>query len=163
MKISNHEVKHIAELGILKTIPDFLVKPLKPGRLKGAFVAVEFLINKELQKIYSKNPNVYRDSKDAIAYYLDEFGKQANWIGNETHVGSVISFCLAFLENSNFSYPEKLFKNLNKIVDYYERAGHLQNDDLVNAENFQNVWITISDYEEGFYNETEPNQKNKLN
>jgi Asp-tRNA(Asn)/Glu-tRNA(Gln) amidotransferase C subunit len=148
MKISNEEIKHIAELGILKTIPDFLTKPLHPGRLKKAFMEVDYLVNKELKIIYSRNPNVYADNKNAIAYYLDAFGKAANWIGNETHVASVVSFCLAFLETSNFSYPDKLFDSLNKIIDYYERAGNIDTEDLINAEGFQNVWETIPEYNE---------------
>lgn len=151
MKLGNKEIKHLAELGILKTIPDFLVEPLKPGRLRTAFMEVEYLVNKELQMFYSRDPNVYRDNKEAIAYYLDAFGKAANWIGNETHVGAVVSFCLAFLETSHYNYPDKLFDSLNKIIDYYERAGHIATEDLINAEGFQNVWETIPDYNE--YNE----------
>jgi hypothetical protein len=146
MRISNEQAKHIAELGILKTIPDFLAQPLHPGRLKKAFLEIEYLVGKELQKIYKNNPNVYADNKEALSYYLDEFGKQAEWIGNETHVGSVVSFCLAFLETSNYSYPDKLFDSLNKIVDYYERDGYIDTDDLINAENFHNVWENVKDY-----------------
>lgn len=148
MKISNEEIKHIAELGILKTIPDFLVEPLKPGRLKSAFLEVEYLVNKELQFFYFGNPNVYEDNKEAITYYLDAFGKAANWIGEETHVGAVVSFCLAFLETSHYNYPGELFDSLNKIVDYFERAGHIATEDFINAEGFQNVWETIPDYNE---------------
>ena len=146
MRASNQEIKFVAELGILKTIPDFLTQPLKPGRLRAAFVEVEHYVDMELTKIYSRNKTFFQDNKKAITYYLDEFGKKAKWIGNETHVGSVISFCLAFLETSQYKYPDKLFESLNKIIAYYERAGYINTDDLVNAENFQNVWTTIEDY-----------------
>jgi hypothetical protein len=96
--------------------------------------------------VYNKNPDFYKDNKTAIAYYLDAFGKKANWIGKETHVASVVSFCLAFLESSTYKYPDKLFESLNKVIDYYERAGHIDTEDLTNAEGFQNVWETIEDY-----------------
>lgn len=146
MRASLDEIKHVAELGVLKTIPDFLQEPLKPGRLKKAFLEIDILINQELKKIVQKNPNFYHDNKSAIAYYLDQFGKEANWIGNETHVASVVSFCLAFLENSKYKYPDKLFALLNKIVDYYERRGNIKSEDLYNAENFINVWENIPNY-----------------
>lgn len=148
MKATTKQIRYVTELGILKTIPDFLVEPLKPGRLRNAFMEVEYLVDKELKKIYQKDPNFFPDNKNAIAYYLEEFGQKAKWIGNETHVASVVSFCLAFLETSEYNYPDKLFESLNKIIDYYERAGYINTDDLINAEGFQNVWETIEDYPE---------------
>jgi hypothetical protein len=147
MKSTNSELKFVAELGILKTIPDFLEKPLKPGRLKRLFIEIDSLINIELRKIVKRNPTFYKDNKSALAYYLDQFGKEANWIGKESHVASVISFCLAFLEVSNYKYPDKLFELLNDVVDYFERVGNIEQDDLFNAENFINVWTNIPDYE----------------
>lgn len=148
MKATNKQIKFVTELGILKTIPDFLVEPLKPGRLRKAFMEIDYLIGVELRKIYQKDPNFFPDNKSAIAYYLHEFGKKANWIDNETHVASVVSFCLAFLETSEYKYSEKLFENLNKIVDYYERAGFISYKDLTNAEDFENIWKNIPDYPE---------------
>jgi hypothetical protein len=148
MKANNKQIKFVVELGILKTIQDHLKEPLKPGRLRSAFFEVEHLVGIELTKIYQKDPNFFPDNKSAIAYYLHEFGKKANWIDNETHVASVVSFCLAFLETSEYKYPEKLFENLNKIVDYYERAGFISYKDLTNAEDFENIWKNIPDYPE---------------
>jgi hypothetical protein len=147
MRSTHKELKFVAELGILKTIPDFLEEPLKPGRLKRIFIEIDSLINIELKKIVRKNPTFYKDNKSALAYYLNQFGKEANWIGKGTHVASVISFCLAFLEVSNYKYPDKLFELLNDAVDYFERVGNIEQDDLFNAENFINVWTNIPDYE----------------
>ncbi len=147
MKVSIEEIKHIAELGVLKTIPNFLTEPLKVGRLKGIFLEIEIIINTEIIKISKRNPHFYRDNKEAITYYLNEFGKKAKWIGNETHVASVISFCLVCLETSKFKYPNKLFALLNKATDYYERVGNIEHKDLYNAEDFVNIWETIEDYQ----------------
>jgi hypothetical protein len=148
MKATDKKIRYVTELGILKTIPDFLVEPLKPGRLRNAFLEVEYLVDKELKAIYQIDPDFFPDNKNAIAYYLEEFGQKAQWIGKETHVASVVSFCLAFLETSEYNYPDKLFESLNKIIDYFERAGNIQPEDLYNAENFENVWKSIKKYPE---------------
>jgi len=144
----NEELKFVAEIGILKTIPDFLKEPPKEGRLKRIFTEIDFILNKILQKKVRKNPNYYKDNVKGLAYYLDKFGHEAKWIGEETHVASVISFCLVFLEQSQEKYPEKLFTLLNELIDYYERVGHIKFEDFKIAEDFAEVWQNIPAYKE---------------
>jgi len=62
-KLNKELLMKLAELGILKSMHSFLGEPLKPGRLRGKFVEVEYIVGNELQKIYNQDPDIFIDNK----------------------------------------------------------------------------------------------------
>ena len=109
MKASHETLIKASELGILRSIPDFLAGPLKPGRLAKRFMEIGVLVDAELRKIYKIDPNFFNDNKEECTVYLDKFSEimgvsKAN--RKEIHAGSVVAFCLMFLEESKSKYPD---------------------------------------------------------
>lgn len=145
MKANDKLLKKAAELGILRSMPDFLKEPLKPGRLKRLFMEIGFIVDVELRKIYNQNPNFFKDNKDELIHYLDKFGRITCW-GNDksyVHVASVVAFCLAFLEGTKSNYNPKLVPLLVKALDYYERQGNLNYSDLWTGDMFNKKWDAL--------------------
>lgn len=143
MKADTALIRKASELGILRSLPDFLLEPLKPGRLKRYFNEVGIIIDSELQKIYRQNPNFFIDNKQELADYLDNFGRIVTWKKEVTHVGSVVAFCLAFLEDSTSTYPDKLYGSLMTILDYFERADNIKYSDFWKGGVFHEKWEAL--------------------
>ena len=142
MKADDITLKKAAELGILRSMPDFLQEQLKPGRLKRRFMEIGIIIDGELRKIYNYNPTFFTDNKQELTVYLERFGKVTEW-GDEkknVHIASVVAFCLAFLEVSKSNFNPKLIELLTDILDYYERADKLKYSDLWDGAIFSDKW-----------------------
>ncbi|RLD85279.1 MAG: hypothetical protein DRJ07_03335 [Bacteroidetes bacterium] len=145
MKATKPQLMKAAELGILRSIEDFLLEPLKPGRLKRKFMEVSLIIDGELRNIYRNNESFFTDNKDELAELLTEFGKISEW-GNSKegiHVTSVVSFCLAFLEVSKSKYTPKLIEHLTEILSYYERANNLNFEDMWTGKMINEKWDNL--------------------
>jgi len=151
MKASKKDIIKASELGILRSLPDFLIEPLKPGRLKRKFMEVALIVDSELRKIYQNNNSFFTDNKEELAKHLTKFGEITEW-GNSKdgiHIASVVSFCLAFLEVSESKFTPKLIEYLTDIMDYYERAGNLNHDDMWTGQKLNNRWNEINKNYEG--------------
>jgi len=126
---------------------DFLADPLKPGRLKRRFMEVAIIVDWSLKQLYVDDPNFFSDNKDEVTIYLEKFGKIMN-IDAETktdiHVGSVVAFCLCFLEDTKTVYPEKLYTYLKDILDYYERGENIKFSDFWVGRNFYEEWEKLN-------------------
>ncbi|MHA1658062.1 MAG: hypothetical protein ACTSUT_02930 [Promethearchaeota archaeon] len=145
---ANHELLlKLAELGILKSMSDFLKEPLKPGRLRTRFMEIQFIVDLELQKIYKQDPNVYQDNKEELSLYLEKFGQiltnNKRKTPEDLHVASVVCFCLSFLETSKTVYNKKLYTYLNDIIDYYERQNNVMYKDFRQGQSFYEKWEKI--------------------
>ena len=146
---ANHELLiKAAELGILRSMPDFLeVKP-GPGRLRRRFEEVGMIVDAELRKIYANDPNFYSDNVKEMGVYLEKFGIIIGFgdVKKKTdiHIASIVSFCLCFLEETKSNYPEKLYRYLNDILDYYQRADNMEFQDFTMGVNFNDEWEKIS-------------------
>jgi len=147
LKADHNLLIKLAELGILRSMPDFLGEPLKPGRLRGRFVEVAFFVDQELKSIGANDPEIYKDNTEEIKAYLDKFGKIMN-VGHldkeDIHVASVVCFCMGFLEKTKTKYPAKLYGYLKDIIDYYERADKIKYSDFMNGRSFHKEWEKIT-------------------
>ena len=135
-----------AELGILRTIPSFLGVPLKPGRLRLRFLDIELIVDQELTKIRSQNEFFFTDNRKELLIQLEKFGGILNAFSMDsksTHVGSIIAFCLAFLEHSTTVYSDRLYKSLREILDYYERNGNVVFSELWTGDKFHEEWRKV--------------------
>jgi len=118
----NKKLKKMAELGVVRSLPDLMkVKP-KPGRLTNKLFQLRYLVDNEFRNFPIK---FFENNRDTITKLLNEFGKLTKWHGKEQHIVTIASFCLAILENSESKYPKEMFTLLNDIVDYFERDGFI--------------------------------------
>ncbi len=145
---ANHELlMKAAELGILRSMPDFLEEPLKPGRLKRRFLEVGMIVDVELRNMFNKYPNFYKDNLQEITVYLEKFGKIMN-VDNlnkeDIHVASIVCFCLNFLEETETKYPDKLFTYLKDILYYYENGNNIKYSDFMKGRKFHKEWEEIN-------------------
>ncbi|MCP4374053.1 MAG: hypothetical protein GY797_39000 [Deltaproteobacteria bacterium] len=146
---ANHELLvKAAELGILRSMPDFLeVKP-GPGRLRRRYEEVGMIVDQELKKIYVGDPNFYSDNKAEMAVYLEKFGMIIGFgdvkSNVDIHIASIVSFCLCFLEETKSKYPKKLYEYLNDILDYYQRADKMEFKDFTMGVNFNDEWEKLN-------------------
>ena len=134
-----------AELGLLRSIESFLLVPLKPGKLKTRFVFVQLIVDAELRKIREHDQYFFPHNKAEITVYLNTLSDALYWKGGETHIGTVIAFCLAFLERSKTVYDKKLTVYLTEMLDYYERADEVTYKDIFNGEEFDRNWKMIEE------------------
>lgn len=120
--LTQKEQRKIAELALIRSIPtkEFDDGKMENGRLKGLFLKLQKLADKELGKLLQ-----WPDQDDiaAIGIKLDEFGRITGWNGKERHVTSMISFCLGMIEESENRINPAIIDTLNKIIDYFERTG----------------------------------------
>jgi len=119
--MTNENLKHITELGLIRSIPDLMVGELETGRLKNLMARLQAAVDIELGKLA-----VTLSTRDAhkIKSILDEFEIVAKF-GKQKHVGTLVSFCLAFIEKSDRDFDDHIVEVLNLICDYYERVGDL--------------------------------------
>jgi len=146
LKASKADIIRAAELGILRSMPDFLVDSLKPGKLKRLFMQVGLIVDGELHQIYRNNNDFFTDNKQELSVQLERFGSASEWGNNKDgiHISSVVSFCLAFLEVSESLYTSKLVELLTDILDYYERAGNLNYEDMWTGQKLNDRWNEIN-------------------
>ncbi len=74
--------------------------------------------NKQLEEL----PDVSTAEYESIIEKISQWGA-ITWKGKNVHVVTMCSFALGLIENSEFTYPNKIIKTLSDIVDYYDRVG----------------------------------------
>jgi len=147
MKADHELLMKLAELGIMKSMPDFLGEPLKPGRLRGRFMEIEFFVDSTLQKIFANDPNIFVDNKQEMTIYLEKFGKILNTddiAKEDIHIASVVCFCMSFLEDTKSVYSPKLLIYLQDILDYYERKDNMKYGDFMKGRTFHEEWEKLN-------------------
>lgn len=147
MKADNDLLMQLAELGILRSMPDFLAEPLKPGRLRTRFMEIGFIVDDKLKQIFKTDKDIYIDNIQEITAYLEKFGKIMNpddIAKKDIHVASVVCFCMSFLETTKSVYPPKLYEYLKDIIDYYERANNIVYGDFLKGSTFYKEWEKIN-------------------
>ncbi len=145
MKSSKALIIKTAELGILRSMESFLVEPLKPGRLKARFEFVKMIVDTELRAIKEQDKDFFVDNKKEITVYLQTLSDALHWIDGETHIGSVVSFCLSFLKRSNSVYDKKLNVYLLDILEYYERVNEVTYREIYDGKEFDANWKVIQE------------------
>lgn len=148
MKAEKDQIIKAARLGILRSMPDFLEKPLKVGRLRTKFETISLLVDGELGKLKKFNRDFFIDNKKEIEECLAKFGAVAGWTcpKEEIHVASVAAFCMAMLEDiNNRTYVKKILENLKDIVNYYDRVDNISYSDMWKGNKFQHIWNNLNE------------------
>lgn len=147
MKASHELLMKAAELGILRSMEDFLGEPLKPGRLKRRFMEIAIIVDGSLRQLYTNDPNFFVDNREEVTVYLEKFGKIAGITEEkkeDVHVGAIVAFCLCFLEDTKTAHPEKLYTYLKDILDYYERKENIKFSDFWVGRKFYDEWENLN-------------------
>jgi len=119
MKYDNVELT--AELAFIKAVYLFSEKKLKEGRLKNRFEKLA----KEVDRLLDNKPKLGKYDKYVAEKRVELFSKKVGWIGKQRHIVSIISFCLALIDESDFNYSKhapKIIQYLNDIYQYFERG-----------------------------------------
>ena len=98
-----------------------------------------------MRTIRKQDENFFVDNKEEITIYLQTLSDALNWVNGKTHIGTVISFCLAFLERSKSVYDKKLNEYLFDILDYYERVNEVTYKDIYDGKEFDENWKLIGE------------------
>lgn len=147
MKATHKRLMNATELGILRSIPDFIADEVKEGRLKNRFTIIISIVDEELKKLYSYDPHFFTDNYPELTVYAKKFGFIMGIKAKskeDIHVASIIGFCLHFLEDSKSTYPKKLYESLQDILDYYERSNNISYTDLWKGTSFYDKWLELN-------------------
>jgi hypothetical protein len=104
--------KHLAELALIRAIPDLTIGELKPSRVKGLFLRLQKHVDKDLQRL----PRPSEKDLDDIWNIVETFGQQTGWLQQKKHTGTLISFCLGIVETSDFDFCPGVIKTLNDLI-----------------------------------------------
>ena len=123
----NRSTRQISELALIRSIPDLTIGTLPPCRLKGLYIRLQKWVDKDLAML----PRVSSDDLEAIEKIMDRFGDDTGWFGKQKHVGTLLSFCAAIIENSEFKFHPRIMETINDIIDHLESGNDLH---------FQSFW-----------------------
>lgn len=113
-----NKLSYVAEAALIRSIYDLLKDKLKPGRLKGKYEALQ----KEVDKALSKR-HIDKDAElPTIGKALEKFADATKWNNKELSVGTILSFVLAMIEESENKFSDKITTILNEIVEYHEHT-----------------------------------------
>lgn len=113
-----NKLSHIAELALIRSIYDLLKDKLKPGRLKGKYEALQKEVDKTLA-----GRHIDKDAElPVIGKALEKFADATKWNNKELSVGTILSFVLAMVEESDNKSSDKITSILNEIVEYHEQT-----------------------------------------
>ena len=137
----------LAELGILKSLQEFLNEPLKPGKLRTKLQDIDFFVTNQLNHMYAKDNNIFIQNKLEIAECLKKFNfimSKNNQKIEDIHIVSVARFCIEFLEETKTVYPKELIRSLKDVVDYYLRQDDSIYVDFMIGRNFNQEWEKLN-------------------
>lgn len=121
MKELSPTLKKTAELALIRAIPDMILENCGKGRLHG----LNLKIIEQVDNILSQMPRTGYMDMELISRKIFEFATVTGWERKQKHVATFASFALEMIENSPFTYPDKITDLLNDLIDYFERAGRI--------------------------------------
>lgn len=112
-----NKLTYVAELALIRSPYDLLKHNIKPGRLQGKYLKLQKEIDKELGKIKVDG----KKELPVIGKALDMFAEKTGWNKKERSVGTILSFAMGMIEESENHFGDKVMDLLNEIFDYHER------------------------------------------
>jgi hypothetical protein len=133
------DLKHMAELALIRAIPDLIVGGLGRGRLKSLMSRLQKAVDLDLEKM--RRPK--KRDLDNIWEIVETFRKQSGWDKKGHHPGTLVCFCLALIDRSDRKFNPRILTLLNDISDYYDRAGDLHRPSLWAADLACKRWLAL--------------------
>ncbi len=113
----NTKLSKVAELAMIQSIYNLLLGDIKPGRLQGKYLSLQKEIDKELSKIKVDG----KKELPLIGKAYDIFAERTGWNKRERSVGTILSFVMGMIEESENKFSDKIMDLLNDIFDFHER------------------------------------------
>lgn len=129
-----NNLRHLSELALIRAIPDLTMGTLKPSRKKALFIQLQKAVDKDLRKF----PRVSESDLNKIWEIVQEFGRQTGWLNETRHVGTLFSFCLEIMENSEFKFNPGIRETILKIIEHLEAGNDFK---------YQSCWAGSLAYE----------------
>jgi len=107
----------LAELALIRAIPDMSVVDLKNGRLKGLYTRLVKAVDKDLQSITKATRQDLTECRKLVFGFL----KLTGWDGNTKHIFTLLSFCSLMLEESQFRYNPNIQNVINELFGFIEQ------------------------------------------
>lgn len=112
----------LTELALVRAVPDLTLGTLPPSRLGGLYARLQ----KEVDKDLSRMPKVSQQEIREIGKRIEKFGLATGWLGEERHVGTLLSFCAEMIESSQYNHNPRILETINLIIEHLENAGDLK-------------------------------------
>ncbi len=107
------ELKRIAELAFMYSIPSMVTKKPKRSRLGSLFLQLQKVTGKEINRFHK----IAQEERLWLEGQLEKFGDATGWESTPKHISTVLSFSLALAERMDDLGPRVLEKlNLNNIA-----------------------------------------------
>lgn len=129
----------MAELALIRAIPDLIVGGLERGRLKSIMARLQKSVDLDLAKM--RRPS--KKDTDWIWEIVDTFRRQSGWGKRHHHPGTLVCFCLAIIDRSGRKFNPKILNLLNDISEYYDRAGDLHRPSMWAADLACKRWLAL--------------------
>jgi hypothetical protein len=139
------DLKHLAELALIRAIPDLIVGGLERGRLKSLMTRLQKAVDLDLAKM--RRPT--KKDLDQVWEIVDTFRQQSGWDKKHHHPGTLVCFCLAVIDGSDRKINPRIIDALNQITDYYDRAGDLHPPSLWAADLACRKWMALFGIRDG--------------
>lgn len=112
-----NKLTYASELAMVRSIFDLIKGDIRPGRLQNKYLSLQKEVDKSLQ-------NIKIDQKTelpVIGKALELFADKTGWNNKKRSVGTVLSFTMGMIEESENRFNDKLLDLLNDIFEYHER------------------------------------------
>lgn len=107
----------VTELALIRSLPEFINDKIKGGRLKNKCSELINAVDMDLRK----TPYVTHAEMEKARGLMDRWAKETGWYEKQKHITTLVSFLLAMIEDSPFTFNDQIVKSLNEIFDYFER------------------------------------------
>jgi hypothetical protein len=134
-----NDIKHLAELALIRAIPDLVVGGLKKGRLKSLMTRLQKAVDLDLAKL--RQPT--QQDLDLIWEVVDTFRRESGWGKKHHHPATIACFCLAIIDRSDRRFNTRIIAMLNEISEYYDRVGDLRRPSLWAADLACRKWLAL--------------------
>jgi len=134
------KIQKVAELCFIKALPKFIINDLKPGREKNLVDRLEKAVDISLAKSPQLTWGEMREARNRMAVW----GKETGWYDKEKHITTLISFLLAMIEESQFTFDPKIIECLNNLFEYVDRKYPAKTICMVAGGIANDKWRSIS-------------------
>ncbi len=114
--VTKKQIK-LAELSLIRAIPDMSVVDLKNGRLKGLYARLTKAVDKDLKDITKATRQDLAGCRKLVFGFL----KLTGWEDNHKHIFTLLSFCSLMLEESQFRYNPNIQTVINELFGFIEQ------------------------------------------
>lgn len=130
--------RKLTELSLIYGIP-IITQAKENSRLAGLQRKLQKLVMPDLLTI----SDLDEEEATIVDTHIEDWLKKIGWWKNQTHVGSLISFCLDMIEHSPFRYNPMIEKTLCKIAEHLENGKELHQQSMIEGKNIAESWQKI--------------------